>query len=149
MEAILYSSREHAPYCSLPYLVIKTRKQGRPWWCSGWESTCQCRGHEFDPWSGKIPHAAEQLSPCTTTTEPVHHSYWSPGALEPTYCNFWAHTLQLLKPVHSRAHVPQLLSLHAATTEARVPRACAPQQEKPPQRETHVPQWRVTPDCCN
>ena len=23
------------------------------------------------PWSGKIPHAVEQLSPCTTTTEPV------------------------------------------------------------------------------
>ena len=23
------------------------------------------------PWSRKIPHAAEQLSPCTTTTEPV------------------------------------------------------------------------------
>ena len=22
-------------------------------------------------WSGKIPHAAEQLSPCATTTEPV------------------------------------------------------------------------------
>ena len=22
-------------------------------------------------WSGKIPHATEQLSPCTTTTEPV------------------------------------------------------------------------------
>ena len=22
-------------------------------------------------WSGEIPHAAEQLSPCTTTTEPV------------------------------------------------------------------------------
>ena len=36
------------------------------------------------PWSGKIPHAAEQLSPCATTTE------------------------------------------------ARVPRTCAPQQEKPP-----------------
>ena len=29
----------------------------------------QCRGHEFDPRSRKIPHAAEQLSPCTTTTE--------------------------------------------------------------------------------
>ena len=27
-------------------------------------------GHGFKPWSGKIPHAAEQLSPCTTT-EPV------------------------------------------------------------------------------
>ena len=31
--------------------------QGPPWWSSGWESTCQCRGHGFDPWSGKIPHA--------------------------------------------------------------------------------------------
>ena len=28
-------------------------------------------GHRFEPWSGKIPHAMEQLSPCTTTTEPV------------------------------------------------------------------------------
>ena len=27
--------------------------------------------HGFDPWSGKIPHAAEQLSPYTTTTEPA------------------------------------------------------------------------------
>ena len=25
----------------------------------------------FDPWSGKIPHAMEQLSWRTTTTEPV------------------------------------------------------------------------------
>ena len=25
----------------------------------------------FDPRSRKIPHAAEQLSPCTTTTEPA------------------------------------------------------------------------------
>ena len=28
-------------------------------------------GHGFDPWSRKIPHAAEQLSLCATTTEPV------------------------------------------------------------------------------
>ena len=27
------------------------------------------QGHGFEPWSGKIPHAAEQLSPCATTTE--------------------------------------------------------------------------------
>ena len=32
---------------------------------------CQCRGHGFEPWSGKIPHVAEQLSPCATTTEPA------------------------------------------------------------------------------
>ena len=25
----------------------------------------------FDSWSMKIPHAAEQLSPCATTTEPA------------------------------------------------------------------------------
>ena len=37
---------------------------GLPWWFSGEESTCQCKGHVFDPWSGKIPHAVEQLSPC-------------------------------------------------------------------------------------
>ena len=42
---------------------------GLPWWGSGWESACQCRGHGFEPWSGKIPHAAEQLSPCAKTTE--------------------------------------------------------------------------------
>ena len=36
---------------------------GLPWWCSGSESACQCRGHGFEPWSGKIPHAAEQLGP--------------------------------------------------------------------------------------
>ena len=26
-------------------------------------------GHWFKPWSRKIPHAVEQLSPCATTTE--------------------------------------------------------------------------------
>ena len=29
------------------------------------------QGTGFDPWSGKIPHTTEQLSPCATTTEPV------------------------------------------------------------------------------
>ena len=29
-----------------------------PWWSDGWESTCQGRGHRFDPWPRKIPHAA-------------------------------------------------------------------------------------------
>ena len=43
--------------------------RGLPWWRSGWESAFQCRGHGFEPWSGKITHAAEQLSPYATTTE--------------------------------------------------------------------------------
>ena len=36
--------------------------RGVPWWRSGWESTCYFGGNGFEPWSGKIPHAAEQLS---------------------------------------------------------------------------------------
>ena len=45
-------------------------------WLSNWttsgpvvESTSQCRGDGFNLWSGKIPHAAEWLSPCAVTTE--------------------------------------------------------------------------------
>ena len=44
---------------------------GLPWWRSGWESARQCRGHGFEPWSGKIPHAAERLGPWATTAEPA------------------------------------------------------------------------------
>ena len=44
---------------------------GLPWWRSGWESACQCRGHGFEPWSGTIPHAAERLGPWATITEPA------------------------------------------------------------------------------
>ena len=44
---------------------------------------CQCRGHGFDLSSGKIPYAVGQLSPCTTTTEPVSCKYWSLHTLEP------------------------------------------------------------------
>lgn len=42
------------------------------------------RGYELDAWSGKIPHAAEQISPSATTTEPV---LLSPGTTttEPTH----------------------------------------------------------------
>ena len=29
------------------------------------------QGHGFEPWSGKIPHAVEQLGPWATTTEPA------------------------------------------------------------------------------
>ena len=42
---------------------FKIKNVGLPWWRSGLESACQCRGHGFEPWSGKIPHATEQLGP--------------------------------------------------------------------------------------
>ena len=44
-------------------LVKNMLAEGLPWWRGGFESACQRRGHGFDPWSGKIPHAAEQLGP--------------------------------------------------------------------------------------
>ena len=44
---------------------------GLPWRLSGKELTCQCRRHGLDPWSGRIPYAAEPLSPCATTIEPL------------------------------------------------------------------------------
>ena len=52
------------------YFILK-KCTGLPLWRSGLESTCRCRGHGFEPWSGKVPHAAEPLSPCATTTEPA------------------------------------------------------------------------------
>ena len=49
----------------------KQNKVGLPWCRSGLKSAYQCRGHGLNPWSGKIPHAAKQLSPCATATEPA------------------------------------------------------------------------------
>ena len=57
---------------SLFYILICQKScLGLPWWRSGWESVCQRRRHRFEPWSGKIPHAEEQLGPWATTTEPA------------------------------------------------------------------------------
>ena len=41
---------------------------GLPCWSSGWESAVHCKGHWFSLCFGKIPYAAEQLSPCAKTT---------------------------------------------------------------------------------
>ena len=59
---------------------------GFPWWLSGKESTCQCRRQGFDSWSGKIPHATEQLS--------LSHNYWA-CALAPRNRSCWSlHALE-------------------------------------------------------
>ena len=62
-------------YCATTCPLIrnwdKITINGLPWWRSGWESACQCRGRGFAPWSGKIPHAAERLGPWATITEPA------------------------------------------------------------------------------
>ena len=83
--------------------VIKTVR-GLPWWRSGWESACHCKGHVFEPWSGKIPHVAEQLGPWATITEPAH--------LEPVLRNKRGHDSE--RPVHCDEEWPPL----AATRES-------------------------------
>ena len=72
--------------------------EGLPWWRSGWESACQCRGHGFEPWSGRIPHAAEQLGPWATITEPVR--------LEPVLRNKRGHDNE--RPAHCNEEWPSL-----------------------------------------
>ena len=57
------------------------------------KSACQCKWHRFDPWSGKIPHAMEQLSTCTTT----------PDTCGPRTC-----ALQQEKPLQREAQALQL-----------------------------------------
>ena len=125
---ILYLKASQGDFPGGP--VVKTlRSLGLAWWRSGWESACQCRGHGFEPWSRKIPHAAEQLGPCTittepvlwspraTTTEPVCHNHWSPCALSP--CSTTREATAMRGPrsaMKSGPCSPQLeKSLHAAT----------------------------------
>ena len=45
--------------------------------------------NRFDPWSRKVPHAVEQLSPWATTTEPALYSPRA-TATEPTRHNYWS-----------------------------------------------------------
>ena len=59
------------------WLHLKCKVTRLLFWSSGEESTCQCRGHRFDPWSGKIPHAPGWLSPCTMTAEPELWGLWA------------------------------------------------------------------------
>ena len=54
--------------------VIKTEGALRRW-RSGEEFTCQSGGHGFDAWSQKVPHAPEQPSLCTASTEPMLPNY--------------------------------------------------------------------------
>ena len=67
---LLYSLQLGSLIPPAPFFFLKIAL-GLPWWRSGWESAWQCSGQGFDPWSWKIPHASEQLSPCATTTQPV------------------------------------------------------------------------------
>ena len=83
---------------------VQNHQLGLPWWRSGWESAYQCRGHGFEPWSGKIPHTAEQLGPWATITEPAR--------LEPVLLNKRGRDNE--RPAHRDEEWPPL----AATRES-------------------------------
>ena len=94
---------------------------GLPWWCSSWESACWCRGPGFEPWSGKIPHATEQLSPCATTTEPARHNYWSPHAKSP--CSTPGESTTMRSTRTAMKSSPRLRQLEKAFAQQRRPSA--------------------------
>ena len=50
---------------------INVMHWGLPWWRSGWDSTCWCKGYGFMPRSRKIPHAVKQLGPWAMAAEPA------------------------------------------------------------------------------
>ena len=58
-------------------VLLLTEHIGLPWSSTSFECACQCRGHGFDPWSGKIPHVVGHISQRATATEPVCCNYWS------------------------------------------------------------------------
>ena len=68
---------------------------GLPWYLSSKESTCKCRRHGFNPWSGKTPHAAEQLRPCATILSLCSRTQElqlpKPNCLRPVLCNKRSH----------------------------------------------------------
>ena len=101
---------------------LTDHQQGLPWWLSGKESPCQGKRHRFTAWSGKTPHAGEQLSPWPRL--------WA-------MCSR-AQTLQLLKPARPRASAPQ--QEKPLQWEAHAPRLDSGPQlstagEKPTQHE--------------
>ena len=97
--------------------ALRTATLGFPWWLSGQESACQCRGRGFNPWSGMIPQAAEQLGPCAT-------SHWA-CALKPRSRNYWAHLPNYCSPCTQE--------LSSATRDAATVRSlCIATRERPP-----------------
>ena len=100
-----------------------SERLGRVWWLNGKISTCQCRRHEFNPWSRKIPtyHGA---------SKPKLHNYWA-HALEPMYPNYWSLCTQ--EPgSKTKAHALQQSSPHS------------PHLEK-----AHGQQWRLSTNTNN
>ena len=58
---------------------------GLPWLSRGWESTCQCRRHGFNPWSRRITPTTGRLGSYATTAELSHYRALMPQLLKPMH----------------------------------------------------------------
>ena len=96
---------------------------------------CQCKGHEFNPWSRRIPCASEEVSPCITTIEPALYSLGSTAAAPPLChcCSPWQE-----KPLRGEGREPQ--------PEQSLCRSKDP-AEPQPRKESVQEQPKPTP-CC-
>ena len=93
-----------------------------PWWLGGKEPTCQYRRQGFSLWSGKIPHALEQISPCATTIEPVLHGLEA-ELLSTCSAHYWAHAPESQR---STRGATEMRSPHISVKK----RPCSPPLEK-------------------
>ena len=111
-------------YKQLIQLNIRKGKQPNPKWVEGASLVAQGLGVHLPMQGIRVLSLAWEDPTCHRATKPGRHIYWA-SALEPVSHNCW--------------------SLHATTAEAHTPRACALQQEKPPQWEACAPQQIVAP----
>ena len=113
----------------LPSMIVLGDETGFAQRLSGEESACQHRRQGFNPWSGKIPHALEQIIPCitivepvlqnpgATTTEPRGCSYWSQSALEIVLHNKRSHRNE--KPTHCNEEQPLVTATREKTQHSQ------------------------------
>ena len=113
---------------------------GLPWWLSGKESACNAE----DPgsilnWAANTFKIDKGL-PCLGRIRLPMQGTWVWSLVQEDSTRHGATKLICHNP---STHEP--IEPFAATTEAQVPRACAPQQEKPSQWEAHGPQLDRSP----
>ncbi|CAN0549723.1 unnamed protein product [Rangifer tarandus platyrhynchus] len=110
------------------------------------KESCQCRRHEFNSWSRKIPRASEELSPYTTIIEPCSTA-WGPQLLNPRSATTAAHDRRSCcgeKAVHRNERVrPALRNQSKACEAARTQHS--PTQEKSLCKKSRSPLCVVPP----
>ena len=108
------------------------RRNETVWWYSGYKSAYRCRGLRFNPGSGKIPHAVEQLNPCATTIEPTLQSL----------CFTAREATAMRNPCISTKSSPHLVQIEKARVHQQRPSATKKKKKK----RNRVIVWDSTTD---